>query len=127
MSLSDADIPIRDVWASNLHSEMRVIREVLETYPFVAMDTEFPGVVARPIADGHVASYQYQSLRCNVDLLKLIQRLSRGHAGNVELSKCTTRGLRLRKAAAPSPTITTGTQRYVSLSPSHSNNPGRSQ
>jgi CCR4-NOT transcription complex subunit 7/8 len=37
-------------------------------------DTEFPGVVARPI--GSFAShtdYQYQTLRCNVDLLKIIQ------------------------------------------------------
>jgi CCR4-NOT transcription complex subunit 7/8 len=38
-------------------------------------DTEFPGVVARPIADSfaHKASYHYQTIRCNVDLLKMIQ------------------------------------------------------
>ncbi len=37
-------------------------------------DTEFPGVVARPV--GSFAShtdFQYQTLRCNVDLLKIIQ------------------------------------------------------
>ena len=38
------------------------------------MDTEFPGVVARPIGDFKSSSdYQYQLLRCNVDLLKIIQ------------------------------------------------------
>ena len=37
-------------------------------------DTEFPGVVARPIGDfPSKASYHYQTLRCNVDLLKIIQ------------------------------------------------------
>lgn len=38
------------------------------------MDTEFPGVVARPIGEFRSnADYQYQLLRCNVDLLKIIQ------------------------------------------------------
>ncbi|XP_058047995.1 CCR4-NOT transcription complex subunit 7 isoform X3 [Ahaetulla prasina] len=37
-------------------------------------DTEFPGVVARPIGEFRSnADYQYQLLRCNVDLLKIIQ------------------------------------------------------
>ncbi|CAM9411034.1 unnamed protein product, partial [Phaeothamnion confervicola] len=36
-------------------------------------DTEFPGVVARPIVDYTQSDYQYQTLRCNVDLLKIIQ------------------------------------------------------
>ena len=37
-------------------------------------DTEFPGVVARPIGEFRSTSdYQYQLLRCNVDLLKIIQ------------------------------------------------------
>lgn len=38
------------------------------------MDTEFPGVVARPIGEFRsTADYQYQMLRCNVDLLRIIQ------------------------------------------------------
>lgn len=38
------------------------------------MDTEFPGVVARPIGTFKTSSdYHYQTMRCNVDLLKLIQ------------------------------------------------------
>lgn len=37
-------------------------------------DTEFPGVVAKPLGEFRSASdYQYQLLKCNVNLLKLIQ------------------------------------------------------
>jgi len=65
---------IREVWAPNLDAEMRNIRELIEKYPYVAMDTEFPGVVARPIGTFKTSSdYHYQTMRCNVDLLKIIQ------------------------------------------------------
>lgn len=85
---------IREVWAPNLEAEMRNIREAIEKYPYVAMvrcctllrvhnrkhsltllqDTEFPGVVARPIGSFKTSSdYHYQTMRCNVDLLKIIQ------------------------------------------------------
>lgn len=37
-------------------------------------DTEFPGIVARPIGTFKNSNdYHYQTLRCNVDLLKIIQ------------------------------------------------------
>ncbi|XP_037568489.1 CCR4-NOT transcription complex subunit 7 [Dermacentor silvarum] len=65
---------IRDVWAANLEDEFRAIIRVVQKYNYVAMDTEFPGVVARPIGEFRsTADYQYQLLRCNVDLLKIIQ------------------------------------------------------
>lgn len=65
---------IRDVWADNLEAEFAVIREVIVTHPFVSMDTEFPGVVARPIGNFKSSSdFHYQTVRCNVDLLKIIQ------------------------------------------------------
>lgn len=65
---------IRDVWASNLENEMAEIREVVRDGCYVAMDTEFPGVVARPIGTFKDSTdYQYQTLRCNVDLLRIIQ------------------------------------------------------
>ncbi|KAI9595927.1 ribonuclease H-like domain-containing protein [Syncephalis fuscata] len=65
---------IREVWADNLESEMAILRDLVEHYPYLAMDTEFPGVVARPIGSFRTASdYHYQTLRCNVDLLKIIQ------------------------------------------------------
>jgi CCR4-NOT transcription complex subunit 7/8 len=73
-TLSNEECGIRDVWASNLEEEFKVIRNVVQKYNFVAMDTEFPGVVARPIGEFRSTSdYQYQLLRCNVDLLKIIQ------------------------------------------------------
>lgn len=41
---------------------------------FYLKDTEFPGIVARPIGSFTTkADYHYQTLRCNVDLLKMIQ------------------------------------------------------
>ncbi|EJT98783.1 CCR4-NOT transcription complex subunit 7 [Dacryopinax primogenitus] len=65
---------IREVWASNFEAEMAYIRELVVGYPYVGMDTEFPGVVARPIGSFKTSSdYHYQTMRCNVDLLKLIQ------------------------------------------------------
>ncbi|CAM9360118.1 unnamed protein product, partial [Ectocarpus fasciculatus] len=66
-------VEIRNVWESNLEEEMANIRDILETHPFIGMDTEFPGIVARPAQDYNGADVTYQTLKCNVDLLKLIQ------------------------------------------------------
>ena len=68
------DLNIVDVWADNLYSAFKEIRELVKTYKFLAMDTEFPGVVAKPIGNftSH-STFVYQQLRCNVDLLKIIQ------------------------------------------------------
>merc|ERR1712223_162157 len=71
---TNEDCGIREVWAHNLEEEFKTICQIIQTFPFVAMDTEFPGVVARPIGEfKSTADYQYQLLRCNVDLLKIIQ------------------------------------------------------
>lgn len=65
---------IRDVWADNLLEEFDKIEALLPSFPFIAMDTEFPGIVARPLGSFRSQSdYLYQSLRCNVDLLRIIQ------------------------------------------------------
>ncbi|TVY39525.1 Poly(A) ribonuclease [Lachnellula subtilissima] len=65
---------IREVWKGNLHEEMAILRDLVQHYPYIAMDTEFPGVVARPMgAFNGKSDYHYQCLRCNVDLLKIIQ------------------------------------------------------
>ncbi|KAF2004448.1 ribonuclease H-like protein [Amniculicola lignicola CBS 123094] len=61
---------IREVWRSNLHQEMDVLRALIDEYPYISMVS----VVARPIGEFlSKASYHYQTVRCNVDLLKIIQ------------------------------------------------------
>eukprot|EP00554_Chaetoceros_debilis_P006929 CAMPEP_0194076554 /NCGR_PEP_ID=MMETSP0149-20130528/3341_1 /TAXON_ID=122233 /ORGANISM="Chaetoceros debilis, Strain MM31A-1" /LENGTH=366 /DNA_ID=CAMNT_0038757331 /DNA_START=171 /DNA_END=1271 /DNA_ORIENTATION=- len=66
-------IEIRNVWAENVEEEMACIREIIATHPYVAMDTEFPGVVARPVSETYSPDFHYKSLKVNVDLLKIIQ------------------------------------------------------
>jgi len=66
-------LEIRNVWEENVEEEMAIIRELIETHPYVAMDTEFPGVVARPVSETYSPDFHYKSLKCNVDLLKIIQ------------------------------------------------------
>lgn len=52
----------------------------MDQYPYVAMDTEFPGVVVRSVGNFQRAGqFQYATLRHNVNMLKLIQ--ARGGAG----------------------------------------------
>ena len=54
---------IRDVWSDNFDEEMDSLRKAIETYPYVAMDTEFPGIVARPIGQFRGSTdYHYQTL-----------------------------------------------------------------
>ncbi len=67
------DSCICEVWSHNLQAEMTRIAELAEVYDYVAVDTEFPGVVARPISGARTRDFHYQTLRCNVDLLKIIQ------------------------------------------------------
>ncbi|TKA31008.1 hypothetical protein B0A50_01976 [Salinomyces thailandicus] len=66
---------IREVWRHNLDAEFESLRKLVVKYPYVSMDAEFPGIVARPIGNfaGSKAEYHYQTLRCNVDILKPIQ------------------------------------------------------
>ena len=72
---SGAQARIREVWRHNLEQEFAVLRQLILKYPYVSMDAEFPGIVARPIGvfAGSKAEYHYQTLRCNVDILKPIQ------------------------------------------------------
>eukprot|EP01137_Pigoraptor_chileana_P035795 Opistho-2@30389 len=88
----DRKYDIREVWEYNLEDEMAAIRQVIQNYPYLAMDTEFPGIVARPIGNFRsTAEYHYQSLRCNVDLLKIIQLgiTFADDKGNVPRDACT--------------------------------------
>lgn len=68
------DEQILNVWRENLHGEMKKISELVRRYNYISMDTEFPGVVAKPVGSfKSQSSFAYQQLRCNVDLLKIIQ------------------------------------------------------
>jgi CCR4-NOT transcription complex subunit 7/8 len=68
------DNMIQEVWAHNLKEEVAKIQEIIDEHNYIAMDTEFPGVVARPIGTFKTThDYHYQTLKCNVDLLKIIQ------------------------------------------------------
>uniref|UniRef100_A0A7S0YMY9 poly(A)-specific ribonuclease n=1 Tax=Polytomella parva TaxID=51329 RepID=A0A7S0YMY9_9CHLO len=64
---------VREVWGENLEDEFHIIRNIVETFPFVAMDTEFPGVIAKPLGSFPSKEYLYRTLKLNVDMLKLIQ------------------------------------------------------
>ncbi|XP_031091366.1 probable CCR4-associated factor 1 homolog 6 [Ipomoea triloba] len=67
-------IQIREVWDYNLEEEFDLIREIVDDYPYIAMDTEFPGIVLRPVGSFKNSNdYHYQTLKDNVDMLKLIQ------------------------------------------------------
>ncbi|KAJ6823573.1 putative CCR4-associated factor 1-like protein 7 [Iris pallida] len=71
---NDENVQIREVWCDNLDSEFALIREVVDDFPYVAMDTEFPGIVCRPLGTFKSSSdYNYATLKSNVDMLKLIQ------------------------------------------------------
>lgn len=74
-------IKIRQVWAENLEQEFGLIRGIIHMFPYVSIDTEFPGVVVAPNFDPKIPyhlrhmdpSEQYSFLKANVDNLKLIQ------------------------------------------------------
>ena len=42
--VNNEDVGIREVWATNMEEEFKAICRTVEKFPYVAMDTEFPGV-----------------------------------------------------------------------------------
>ena len=65
---------IREVWSTNFEAETEAIRNSIGKYRYVSFDTEFPGIVARPMGQFKNANdWRYQTMRCNVDILKIIQ------------------------------------------------------
>jgi len=70
---------IREVWSHNLREEFHYICHLVKKLTevnkncYVALDTEYPGVVHEPDFFEEEAEYGYQKVKRNVDSLKLIQ------------------------------------------------------
>ncbi|XP_044479902.1 putative CCR4-associated factor 1 homolog 8 [Mangifera indica] len=62
---------IREVWGSNVDSELQFFNQCLEQFNFLSFDTEFPGFLRN--TPGMCLSLCYSDLKFNVDLMKIIQ------------------------------------------------------
>ncbi|KAG6486121.1 hypothetical protein ZIOFF_054691 [Zingiber officinale] len=74
-SASASRVEVRSVWAHNLDQEFALIRSALPFHPFVALDTEYPGVVLtskNPYCT-LTAPQCYDLIRANVDVLSIVQ------------------------------------------------------
>lgn len=65
------DSQIRDVYMDNFVSEIKTLSSLIEKYNYIAMDTEFPGIVYQTSVNTREA--YYRTIKTNVDKLKLIQ------------------------------------------------------
>ena len=67
-------VMIREVWADNLVEEFALIKEIVYRYPYIAMDTEFPGIVFTAVGNFRTSSeFNYFTLKSNANILHLIQ------------------------------------------------------
>lgn len=63
------------MWYDNFEEQLPIITELLEKYPFIAMDTEFPGVIIEDSQEMYRNAEQrdYIKVKLNVDMLNVIQ------------------------------------------------------
>ncbi|XP_068466613.1 probable CCR4-associated factor 1 homolog 9 [Phaseolus vulgaris] len=73
MTLPCVSVMTRSVWSYNLESEFELIRSVIALYPFISMDTEFPGVVFQSHPAFRQPQNNYAVMKANVDSMHLIQ------------------------------------------------------
>ncbi|KAJ3430188.1 hypothetical protein M0812_23190 [Anaeramoeba flamelloides] len=65
---------IVDVWSYNLEEEIDKVCKIVEDFPYISMDTEFPGVIGKAVGKfDSLSEFRYQTLKFNVDRLKIIQ------------------------------------------------------
>ena len=72
----EKSVMVRRVFAEDLKREFAMIQEAIAMYPFVSMDTEFPGTIFKQDKgiiqeDDPVINYHY--MKSNVDALKIFQ------------------------------------------------------
>ncbi|CDS35916.1 CCR4 NOT transcription complex subunit 7 [Echinococcus multilocularis] len=65
---------VLDIWANNFHEGMRMVRRLAKCARYVAVDTEFPGVVAKVFGE-YVNTFDqaYHNIKVNIDMLRPIQ------------------------------------------------------
>jgi CCR4-NOT transcription complex subunit 7/8 len=63
---------IRDVWATNLEQEFLIISDLVPHFPYIGMDTEFPGFLVRGLQSTSEAQ-RYHIQAVNVNLTRIIQ------------------------------------------------------
>ncbi|KAG6483033.1 hypothetical protein ZIOFF_059673 [Zingiber officinale] len=72
---SASRVEVRSVWAHNLDEEFALIRSAVPFHPFVALDTEYPGVVVaskNPYCTLTLPQ-RYELIRANVEALRIVQ------------------------------------------------------
>ncbi|KAG6486816.1 hypothetical protein ZIOFF_055396 [Zingiber officinale] len=74
-STSASRVEVRSVWAHNLDEEFALIRSAVPFHPFVALDTEYPGVVVaskNPYCTLPLPQ-RYELIRAKVEALRIVQ------------------------------------------------------
>lgn len=83
---------IIEIWNENFNDSLFKIKILLKDCQFVAMDTEFPGTVTKTFScRAKSQEYYFQTLRLNVDSLRLIQLgISFGYEndGSIKIKNC---------------------------------------
>jgi len=73
MTLPYSSVMTRSVWSYNLESEFEMIHSVIALYPFILMDTEFPGAVFQSHSAFRQPQNNYAVMKANLDSMHLIQ------------------------------------------------------
>ncbi|KDP38660.1 hypothetical protein JCGZ_04013 [Jatropha curcas] len=71
--MSSDSITIKEVWEHNLEEEFVRIRAIVEDFPYIALDTEFPGFLLQRNQNVDSTTSDYMIVQNNVNLCRLIQ------------------------------------------------------